>query len=219
MEYLEPFCGVTVVPIKIIDNEIHVLLYKRINSAEVFSDKYCFPNSFVHPQDDFNIEETAIKALKTKTDVSEFSAFEQLKTYSGKDIDPRGWTMATGYLCLNAEEGSGEYFKASEAMDMELSFNHSEILKDALERVKNKATYSHIGCYFLDDKFTLAELQKTYEILIGEKLDKSSFRKSLKTSQMVESLAGEFSKKQGRPAQLYKLSDGFRKNFFPKKIR
>ena len=58
-----------------------------------------------------------------------------------------------------------------------LGYDHNEIVATALERLRSRITYTNIVYGLLPKEFTLGELQKIYEIILGEKLDKRNFRK------------------------------------------
>ena len=74
-----------------------------------------------------------------------------------------------------------------------LAFDHIEILDMALQRMRNKVSYTDIAFHLLPELFTLADLQYVYEILLGEKLVKPNFRKKIapmviKTNQLKKSV-------------------------------
>jgi 8-oxo-dGTP diphosphatase len=60
-----------------------------------------------------------------------------------------------------------------------LAFDHAEILAMALARLKGKLRYQPIGFELLPRKFTLSQLQRLYERVLGRELDKRNFRKRL----------------------------------------
>jgi hypothetical protein len=54
--------------------------------------------------------------------------------------------------------------------------------------------------------FTLTDLQQAYELLLGRRLHKASFRRALHASWLVEPTDGWRSEGRGRPAQLFRYS-------------
>ena len=84
----------------------------------------------------------------------------------------------------------------------ELAFDHKEILKYARERIRNKTEYTTIAFHFLPEEFTLPELQKIYEILLGKELFKANFRKSMKD--YVEETGTMRKDGAYRPSKLYR---------------
>lgn len=61
-----------------------------------------------------------------------------------------------------------------------IAFDHIEIINLALERMGNKVEYTPIAFNLLPEEFTLSELQKVYETLLGKPLYKANFRKKIK---------------------------------------
>lgn len=62
----------------------------------------------------------------------------------------------------------------------ELAFDHAKIITLAIERLRNKVEYTPIAFNLAGEEFTLPELQKIYEIILGKKLYKTSFRSQMK---------------------------------------
>ena len=89
---------------------------------------------------------------------------------------------------------------------MALAFDHQVILETAINRLRNKVEYTSLPAYLLPEAFTLSELQRTYEIVLGRKLEKSAFRTRILSTDLVEPLP-DFKLGSNRPAQLYKIKD------------
>lgn len=60
-----------------------------------------------------------------------------------------------------------------------------------------------VGFRLLPKKFTLSQLQKAYETVLGERLDKRNFRRRILQAQILEE-TGERLSGEGRPAKLYR---------------
>jgi hypothetical protein len=103
-------------------------------------------------------------------------------------------------------------------VEFDLAFDHAHFLADAVERLRSKLEYTHIAVHLLPEEFTLPELQRTYEIILQQPLDKSSFRRRVAQADMLEELAGKQRDGSGRPAQLYRFRDYDRQTFFPRSI-
>jgi 8-oxo-dGTP diphosphatase len=90
-----------------------------------------------------------------------------------------------------------------------LAFDHDDILRYALQRLRYKLEYTAVGFELLPNEFTLSELQAAYEIVLGEKLDKRNFRRRIaEAGVLVETSRYREIEGQGRPARLYR----YRKN-------
>jgi len=81
--------------------------------------------------------------------------------------------------------------------------DHEEVVTYALRRLRYKLEYSAVGFQLLPEYFSLSELQNTYEMILGEKLDKRNFRRRILQAGIIEEtehLRGG----EGRPARLYR---------------
>ena len=68
----------------------------------------------------------------------------------------------------------------------ELILDHKEILDKALEHLRIRLNYLPIGHSLLSEEFTMADLQKLYEAILGKKLERSNFqRKILKLGMLI----------------------------------
>ena len=140
---------------------------------------------------------------------------EQLYSYANGARDPRGWSVSIAFYALVGEHAlhrtGREVFELLEADALpRLSFDHNRIIATALDRLRNKSAYSSLPCYLLPERFTLTELQQTYEQVMGVQLEKSAFRRKLAELDFVEAVPGALQTGQHRPAQLYSLKPGAR---------
>ena len=69
-----------------------------------------------------------------------------------------------------------------------LAFDHAEILEVAHRRLQGKVRYQPLGFELLPRKFTLSQLQRLYEVLLGMALDKRNFRKKILAMGFLEAL-------------------------------
>lgn len=64
--------------------------------------------------------------------------------------------------------------------------DHTEIISTAIEHVRRQLNYFPVGLNLLPEKFTMSELQKLYECILNEKMDRGNFqRKILKLDILV----------------------------------
>ena len=66
-----------------------------------------------------------------------------------------------------------------------VAFDHHAIIAMAHERLRGKVRYAPIGFELLPPRFTLTQLQRLYEIILGTELDKRNFRKKLLAMDLV----------------------------------
>lgn len=80
------------------------------------------------------------------------------------------------------------------------------IVDAAFERVRDRLDQAPIAFRLLPATFTLSELQGMYELLLGRRLHKASFRRALQGAWLVEPTEEWRSEGRGRPAQLFRYS-------------
>ena len=86
-----------------------------------------------------------------------------------------------------------------------LAFDHEQILTVAKERLRGKLRYQPIGFELLPKKFTLTQLQRLYETVLEQKLDKRNFRnKILKMKLLIDTKEMQAGVSH-RPAKLYQF--------------
>lgn len=202
-------CSVDPVIFSIIDSNLCILLLKRESNDE-YNGFWCLPGGLIKPEIDNDIESAVCRVLKEKTDI-DVNYFEQLESLGGFR-DPRMWTLTISYIALvdSAKIGLNKknikFFNVNELDNIKIGFDHNKIIDKGIQRLKNKVNYSNLPLYLLDDEFTLPDLQKVYEQILEQKLDKSSFRKKLFELEMVEEVTPKKYSYNGacRPSILYK---------------
>nr|MDO8079199.1 NUDIX domain-containing protein [Candidatus Freyarchaeota archaeon] len=195
-----------------INEDLKVLLIKR--SIPPDKEVWALPGAFVKKEE--TLEEASIRVLKKKAGIFENLYLEQLYTYGEIERDPRGRVITVAYFALV----DSEKIKISENADWHsvyelpsLAFDHGKIVKYALQRLKNKLEYTAIALDILPENFTLTELQKVYEVILGEKLDKRNFRKKIFSMGIVKP-TDKYQLGVHRPARLYT----FKRDLKSKKI-
>lgn len=83
---------------------------------------------------------------------------------------------------------------------------HRVIVEAAVDAVRSRMDQDPIAFRLLPPTFTLTELQSTYELLLGRRLHKASFRRALHAAWLVEPTDEWRSEGRGRPAQLFRYS-------------
>ncbi|HEX5502356.1 MAG TPA: hypothetical protein VFW96_07010, partial [Thermomicrobiales bacterium] len=85
------------------------------------------------------------------------------------------------------------------------AFDHAAILDYARVRLRYKIEYTNVVYSLLPDTFTLTELQRVYELILGRPLDKRNFRKKIGSLDLVEPTGDERREGAHRPARLYRF--------------
>lgn len=92
-----------------------------------------------------------------------------------------------------------------EALGEPMISDHRRILATAIARLRGKIRYRPVVFELMPEKFTLLDLQKVVEAILGQPLHKQNFRRSLDRSELVVGL-GQFTQATGgRPAELFRF--------------
>ena len=214
---------VDVVIMTIVRDELKVLLVKRVN--EPFKNKWAIPGGFIRLSE--NLDDAALRVLKEKTSVQNIY-LEQLYTFGDPLRYPNSRVITCAYFALiRAEDIKLEAANKDEVADVQwhsvsklppLAFDHKEIIEYSLKRTRERLELCPIAFQLLPKKFTLTELQKSYELILKKSLDKRNFRKKMLSQNILRELK-EFTKTGSkRPAQLYSFDtitlDSKRGHFF-----
>lgn len=209
----EVICTVDVVLLTICDERLMVALVGR--EHDPYRGRSALPGGFVQA-DDASVFAAAMRVMRDKAGLAP-PYLEQLATFSGPQRDPRGWSVSIAHYALVPYEVVSQSGKPGLSLvnvddHPPLPFDHDRIVADAVARLRNKSQYSSLPCFLIGDRFTLPQLQRMYEVLIGEGLNKVSFRRKIAEMDMLEPVDGQFDAAGAhRPAQLYRLKPAFRR--------
>ena len=106
-------------------------------------------------------------------------------------------------VTLNSDQYKIRWFPVEEASQMELAFDHNEILQKALESLRNKVRTEPIAFELLPERFTLTQLQKLYEAITGNSIDKRNFRKKKLQMPFIVPMKEKQEGVSHRPARLF----------------
>lgn len=193
-----------------------MLLIKR--KFPPFTGMWAFPGGFLEPNE--SLEEAAVRELFEETGVADVD-IEQLHTFSEPERDPRMRVIAVTYYALVSIESihlrprddAAEAHWFSTAHLPQLAFDHDKMLEHALAYLRRKIQHSDIGYRLLPDNFTLSELQKSHEVILGQHLDKRNFRRKVLNSGNLEPTGRKKQLAEGRPATLYQYRKKSEKHF------
>ena len=157
--------------------DLKILLIKRDFEPE--KGKWSLMGGFLKKHE--NLDQAADRILKALTGINNVF-LEQLHSYSKVDRDPAERTISVAYYALIniedhneelTEQFSAKWFNISEAPN--LIFDHDVMVEHAIKRLRYKTSKEPIGFELLPPKFTMKQLQKLYESILNEKLDKRNF--------------------------------------------
>ena len=87
-----------------------------------------------------------------------------------------------------------------------LAPRHRTVVDRASAVVRQRVDQSPVAFRLLPPTFTLSDLQAVYQLLLGRRLHKASFRRALQASYLVEPTDEWRSEGRGRPAQLFRYA-------------
>ena len=209
-EYPRPSLTADIVIFTLRENQLHVLLIQRAEAP--YEGMWALPGGFVKMEE--SLEEAACREMEEETGLREVY-LEQLYTYGDLGRDPRGRVVTVAYFALVPADAPVRNQAGSDAKRAswfpidnlpKLAFDHTEIVTYALRRLRYKLEYTAAGFELLPEEFTLSELQFTYEMILGEKLDKRNFRRRILQADVIESTP-HMRTGEGRPARLYRYRE------------
>lgn len=209
-EYPRPTLTVDIVIFTLRRNRLQILLIQRAKTP--FSGYWAIPGGFVRM--DESLEDAASRELAEETGLQGIY-LEQLYTYGDPNRDPRGRVVTVTYFALipadaqirtqgGSDAAQASWFPNDNIPD--LAFDHTDIINYAIRCLRYKLEYTAVGFELLPEKFTLSEIQQTYEIILSEKLDKRNFRRRILQSGIIEP-THHMRTGDGRPARLYRYRD------------
>ena len=196
------------------EGALYVLTVKRTNHP--FKDMWSLVGGYVDLQNDIDIEATAKRKLEEKTGVKT-PYLEQFETIGNNTRDPRGWAVTVVYFAL-IDSSNIQLMAGNGASDIKwslvkdgkvadkLAFDHDEILRRCIERLRSKVLYTTLPAHLMPGEFTLGELQNVYEVILNKELDHKSFRRRIIGAGILEETE-KTRHTAKKPAKLYKLKD------------
>lgn len=149
-------------------------------------------------------------ALRIARDVSASTAahLEQAGALGGARRQPDSAGVSVVYFGLVPDGGAvrrnAEWMSLAELPT--LASRQRDAIEAALAAMRARIDQQPIAFRLLPSAFTLSELQAVYELLLGRRLHKASFRRSLHASALVEATDEWRSEGRGRPAQLFRYA-------------
>jgi len=190
-------------------DQLKVLLIKINNGP--YQNKWALPGGLVQLNE--TLDEAAKRVLFQKTNIGDIH-LEQLYTFGDLKRDTRGRVISVAYFALvshpnNYKVKTTPYYSEITWQPIKnlptMAFDHRKIIEEALTRLKAKIEYTNVSYSLLPKEFVLTDLQKTYEIILGKKLDKRNFRKKIISIGLVEKTEKKEKGKPHRPASLYRF--------------
>ncbi len=198
--------------------DLKILLIKR--NFEPKKGHWSLMGGFLKKNENLNV--AANRILFQLTGLDDIY-MEQLFAFSEVNRDPAERTISVAYYALiNIKEDHSldnfpaKWFSVNELP--EIIFDHPEMIQRAIKRLRYRVSKQPIGFELLPTKFTMRQLQKLYESILGQKLDKRNFINKinsldilikLKEKDMSSSRKGSFLYMFDEQKYKSKLENGF----------
>lgn len=190
------------------EGALQVLLVHRAGEPE--RDRWALPGGLL--LDGESLDAAAARVLVRETGVADVF-LEQLYTFDAAPAARCASSLLVSYFALvDAKRARLEpretwqpgWFPVADLPD--LAFANNGVIEYALRRLRAKLEYSNVVYSLMPEEFTLSDLQRVYELILGSKLDKRNFRRRILSLGIAEPTARRATGGAHRPAQLYRFS-------------
>ncbi|MGG7438110.1 NUDIX hydrolase [Chryseobacterium arthrosphaerae] len=202
-------------------NELKVLL-ARMN----YRKQWMLPGGYVKKDED--LDDAVLRILESRAGVTnvfleEFGVFgkKNRSEYYFEDFDDSLFQkqrfISVGYYALyNSSELSPvademsetcEWIYLKQLPEINLAMDHREIIEKALQTLREKISHKPIGYNLLPEKFTLPELQKLYEVILGKPLNRGNFYRKIKNLGILKKLQEQRRGGAHKAPDLYSFDD------------
>ena len=211
------------------DFVLELLMIQR--KGHPYIGKWAIPGGFVEMNE--SVDAAAARELEEETGLKDIY-MEQLYTFGEVERDPRMRVISVAYMALLAKDrlkpvagddavavrwftvhwddknGRDRLWLESEdgtiiLQEDDIAFDHEQVIKTALRRLRNKVEYTDIAFELVGESFTLTKLQTIYESILGRELHKPNFRRSI--ARQVEKTDQKERGGASRPAYLYRKKE------------
>jgi 8-oxo-dGTP diphosphatase len=216
--FAHPSVAVDVVLLSAREGELWTLALRR--EQHPHRGRFALPGVFVGL--DESLDAAAQRALLQKAGIRHVF-LEQLYTFGAPRRDPRTRVISVAYYALVPElpshgnavvacvrvpwegETGGPVELDFEREPLPLAFDHADIVGMAVKRLRGKLGYTAVGFQLLPETFTLLDLQRVHETVLGRPLNKDSFRRRMLASGELEATGESERDVDHRPAELYRF--------------
>ena len=200
------------------DAALRVLVQERTDP-----DGRVLPGRFLRER--HTIDETVREVFEHKVGVrpTEVTPPRLLRLFDAPDRDDRTWAISVAYSVsmpeLELTGAKGELLPVDEvaaATGRDMLWDHDEIVSAAVESLRERYEFRYRNDSpppdpdgFLPQPFTLHQLRKVHEAVIGEELHKDNFARRMKPQLTPVTRGGEVVRsaaQRGRPATLYRIA-------------
>ena len=179
------------------DEQLLVLLEER--RKDPFKGVLAVPGGYIHTDTDRTLPEGRDRILLDKVGFLP-NYMEQLESVGSMDRDPRGWSVSIIYMCILKQDNPiftdlPDHLKlvpvsAIRQGEVDLAFDHREIVGKAYQRLAMKTAYSSLPLMFMPKYFTMPMIMNIHKAIMGVTPNKMSLHKRYKQGHIIEPAHG-----------------------------
>lgn len=212
-----PFTRVELVVLGVREAKLQVLLALREREPDV--GKWALPGGVVRIDLDETLEDSAQRVSAERLHRA-LPNLTQVMTVGARERDPRSpWALSVVYASLVPPAFDPEAGKriaalqwraiSTEMLGAELAFDHAELVRTAIDTLREQVAALRFPLGWLPAEFTVPELMRLSETILGRALDKVTFRRRLQAMALLQAVEGKMRLEGAhRPAQVFRLAEG-----------
>jgi len=194
----------------IIDGKFKILLFRK--KKDPYKGYWILPSDLLGKEN--TLEEVVEDCITTKVGLSNLE-YDQVGAFSELDRNPSKRIVGIAFFSIvdstTIELSGVETDEGMQWFDIDnlpkIGYDHQQIIKATVEELKNKINHSLELKKLFPSDFTLPEIQKIYEQILGVELDRRNFRKKFVKADLIEETGDKVTGMNGRPATLYRFRE------------
>ena len=188
-------------------HEMKILLIER--GIEPFKGTWALPGGFMRMEE--TAEQCAMRELQEETNLN-LTYLKQFRTFTDVHRDPRERVISIAFYALakksdvkgGDDAAQAQWFALNEVP--RLAFDHDYILRKAMEKIREDIHFEPIGFGLLGEEFTMSELQRLYEAILGVHFDRRNFHKKMLQTGIIEEIDEDSSVYYGKNNEMRSMS-------------
>ncbi len=188
-------------------HEMKILLIER--GIEPFKGTWALPGGFMRMEE--TAEQCAMRELQEETSLN-LTYLKQFRTFTDVHRDPRERVISIAFYALakksdvkgGDDAAQAQWFALNEVP--RLAFDHDYILRKAMEKIREDIHFEPIGFGLLGEEFTMSELQRLYEAILGVHFDRRNFHKKMLQTGIIEEIDEDSSVYYGKNNEMRSMS-------------
>lgn len=170
-------------------HNLKILLIER--GLEPYKGCWAFPGGFLNM--DETAEQGALRELREETGL-DLNYLKQVGAFSDVNRDPRTRVITIAFYALakkssvrgGDDAARAQWFPIDDIPH--LAFDHDYILRKTMNKLRQDLHFEPIGFGLLDEQFSIPELQRLYEAILGVRFDRRNFHKKMLQTGILEEI-------------------------------